>query len=84
MCARDQKCNLFPTFTSAKKSDASRNVSWHPGSVPNKDKHFKDTQKLGGGPRIVFSTAAFHARARGSLPVSAVCKKQKCFFPIHS
>ena len=35
----------------------------------------------GGGPRVVVSTAAFHARVRGS--VSAVSKKQKCFFPIH-
>ena len=24
--------------------------------------------KLGGGPRVVVSTAAFHARARGSVP----------------
>ena len=33
------------------------------------------------GPRVVVSTAAFHARVRGSD--SAVWKKQKCFFPIH-
>ena len=37
--------------------------------------------KLGGGPRVVVSTAAFHARVR--FPVSAVWKEQKCFFPIH-
>ena len=24
--------------------------------------------KLGGGPRVVVSTAAFHARVRGSVP----------------
>ena len=35
----------------------------------------------GGGPRVVVSTAAFHAGVR--FPVSAVWKKQKCFFPIH-
>ena len=37
--------------------------------------------KMGGGPRVVVSTAAFHARVR--FPVSAVWKKQKCFFPNH-
>ena len=37
--------------------------------------------RLGGGPRVVVSTAAFQARVR--FPVSAVWKKQKCFFPIH-
>ena len=29
---------------------------------------------LGGVPRVVVSTAAFHARVRGSVPVSAVLK----------
>ena len=33
----------------------------------------------GGGPRVVVSTAAFHARVR--IPVSAVSKKQKMVFP---
>ena len=37
------------------------------------------TLNLGGGPRVVVSTAAFHARVRGS--VSAVWKKQKMFLP---
>ena len=36
---------------------------------------------LGGGPRVVVSSATFHARVR--FPVSAVWKKQKYFFPIH-
>ena len=35
-------------------------------------------QNLGGGPRVVVSTAAFHARGRGSVPV---WKKQKMFLP---
>ena len=35
----------------------------------------------GGGPRVVVSTAAFHARVRGSVPVSAVWKKQNMFLP---
>ena len=38
---------------------------------------------MGGGPRVVVSTAAFLARVRGSFPVSAVWKKHKYFFPIH-
>ena len=38
---------------------------------------------LGGGPRVVVSTAAFHARVRGSVPGLGGLKKQKCFFPIH-
>ena len=40
----------------------------------------------GGGPRVVVSTATFHAleiRVRFQVSV-AVWKKQKCFFPIHS
>ena len=48
---------------------------------------------LGGGPRVVFSTAAFHARVRGSVPglgglketknVSSpsTCKSQYCGEP---
>ena len=35
--------------------------------------------KTGGGPRVVVSTAAFHARVR--FPVLAVWKKQKMFLP---
>ena len=37
---------------------------------------------LGGGPRVVVSTAAFHEFVV-RFPVSAVWKKQRCFFPIH-
>ena len=36
----------------------------------------------GGGPRVVVSTAAFHARVRGSVPgLGGLKKKQKMFFP---
>ena len=35
-----------------------------------------------GRPRI--STAAFHARIRGSVPGLGGLKETKCFFPIHS
>ena len=36
------------------------------------------------GPRVVVSTAAFHARVRGSAPgLGGLKKNKKCFFPIH-
>ena len=38
----------------------------------------------GRGPyRVVVSTAAFHARVRGSVPSVGGLKEAKCFFPIH-
>ena len=36
---------------------------------------------LGGGPRVVVSTAAFHARVRGSLPGLGGLKETKMFLP---
>ena len=36
---------------------------------------------MGGGPRAVVSTAAFHARVRGSIPVLGGLKKTKMFLP---
>ena len=38
-------------------------------------------QSLGGGPRVVVSTAAFHARARGSVPGLGGLKETKMFLP---
>ena len=35
----------------------------------------------GGGPRVVVSTAAFHARARGSVPGLGGFKETKMFLP---
>ena len=35
----------------------------------------------GGGPRVVISTAAFHARVRGSYPGLGGLKKTKMFLP---
>ena len=35
----------------------------------------------GGGPRVVVSTAAFHARARGSVPGLGGFKETKLFLP---
>ena len=36
---------------------------------------------MGGGPRIVVSTAAFHARVRGSVPGLGGLKETKMFLP---
>ena len=36
---------------------------------------------LGGGPRVVVSTAAFHARVRGSVPGYGGLKETKLFLP---
>ena len=45
--------------------------------------HYKATfvHIQGWGPRVVVSTAAFHARVPVRFPVSAVRKKQKMFLP---
>ena len=39
------------------------------------------TDLLGGGPRVVVSTAAFHARVRGSVPGLGGLKETKLFLP---
>ena len=39
------------------------------------------TQLTGGGPRVVVSTAAFHARVRGSVPGLGGLKETKLFLP---
>ena len=39
------------------------------------------TLKSGGGPRVVVSTAAFHARVRGSVPGLGGLKETKMFLP---
>ena len=36
---------------------------------------------MGGGPRVVVSTAAFHARVRGSVPGLVGLKETKMFLP---
>ena len=39
------------------------------------------TNYQGGGPRVVVSTAAFHARVRGSVPGLGGLKETKMFLP---
>ena len=38
-------------------------------------------KKEGGGPRVVVSTAAFHARVRGSFPGLGGLKERNMFLP---
>ena len=38
-------------------------------------------QKMGGGPRVVVSTAAFHTRVRGSVPGLCGLEETKMFLP---
>ena len=39
------------------------------------------SEKEGGGPRVMVSTAAFHARVRGSVPGLGGLKETKLFLP---
>ena len=39
------------------------------------------SNRMGGGPRVVVSTAAFHARVRGSVPGLGGLKETKMFLP---
>ena len=43
--------------------------------------HSKLTINMGGGPRLVVSSAAFHARVRGSVPGLGGLKETKMFLP---
>ena len=49
----------------------------HDGSVLSN----RGVSKAGRGPRVVVSTAAFHARARGSVPGLGGLKETKMFLP---
>ena len=42
---------------------------------------YKIYSRWGGGPRVVVSTAAFHARVRGSVPGLGGFKETKMFLP---
>ena len=43
--------------------------------------HVRFSLHVGGGPRMVVSTAAFHARVRGSFPGLGGLKETKMFLP---
>ena len=51
-----------------------------PGVFKNKGSPSLHEEK-GGGPRVVVSTAAFHARIRGSVPGLGGLKETKLFLP---
>ena len=44
-------------------------------------KQWRRHNKQGGGPRVVVSTVAFHARVRGSVPGLGGLKETKLFLP---
>ena len=46
-----------------------------------KKQYFTSLQNRGGGPRVVVSTAAFHARVRGSVHGLGGLKETKLFLP---
>ena len=53
--------------------------SW--GGAVHGDQFYIPTLYMGGGPRVVVSTAAFHARVRGSVPGLGGFKETKMFLP---
>ena len=68
------------TFDSEDR-EASAHIHNHEsfGSVVHEITHSQDLE--GGGPRVVVSTAAFHARVRGSVPGLGGLKETKMFLP---
>ena len=65
-------------------------VNVWPGSWAQHQNNIEATSRLcwvdllahqGGGPRVVVSTAAFHARVRGSVPGLGGLKETKLFLP---
>ena len=67
-------CELYDIVNSfpAKLSNVNFNLS----EVVSRFRH-----PQGGGPRVVVSTAAFHARVRGSVPGLGGLKETKLFLP---
>ena len=60
-----------------------KDIDPHPPIVPHHESHdhFLPRQHMGGGPRVVVSTAAFHARVRGSVPGLGGLKETIMFLP---
>ena len=48
---------------------------------PTSDDRLMSASLAGGGPRVVVSTVAFHARVRGSVPGLGGLKETKKFLP---
>ena len=53
----------------------------HNGGLKTPFISFTMLRIMGGGPRVVVSTAAFHARVRGSVPGLGGLKETKLFLP---
>ena len=58
---------------------------YNPQTAKSNSSHFHPLEVVsryrGGGPRVVVSTAAFHARVRGSVPGLGGLKETKMFLP---
>ena len=65
------------TARRAKWSDACEIIS----TTDRRSGEQKLRQLMGGGPRVVVSTAAFHARVQGSVPGFGGLKETKMFLP---
>ena len=65
----------------AEKQDSIKTASNQEGDIPAGVAGKNTGPTLGGGPRVVVSTAAFHARVRGSVPGLGGLKKTKMFLP---
>ena len=73
-------------MTSRKYISLSEKHAWCKKTNTHSDHIYGDTGHFllllkGGGPRVVVSTAAFHARARGSVPGLGGLKETKMFLP---
>ena len=60
---------------------ASKISKWYGRRNPPMNNLIRLFCQLGGGPRVVVSTAAFHARVRGSVPGLGGLKETKLFLP---
>ena len=71
-------------FHSAGIAFIRHNLTFDPHSVRVKERSpatYSWQLYMGGGPRVVVSTAAFHARVRGSVPGLGGLKETKLFLP---
>ena len=69
-------------FTLFKNYHQKRELTFTTSSIPPVTSHHQSVHAaVGGGPRVVVSTAAFHARVRGSVPGLGGLKETKMFLP---
>ena len=78
-CVCKQACHVQSTFSSSKLYDIIALYSSHSLSILQTT--FCIVVCPQHGPRVVVSTAAFHARVRGSVPGLGGLKETKTFLP---